>query len=318
MMKASKITLGIFSSGFLLFSLYKYFSQKRITKEQISIILKKITNLSVYYLFHIYDSHNKILAQKKESEDKSQVIIFSQENNILDNNFDKEISYNLNKIELEEIKKINITKDEYDEYLIEYKNEDLEINQNVNLINNVLNSLKEGLLPKINFGFIIPEKYLQIMSNIYYFNIKKSYIIYYNKINLSKINSVKLDIKEKKEIFNNIYKSLLRETRNEICYFFGIDKDNTLEIDIKLALKIFIFYYDKNHDIRRKYIEINNNVNKIMNIIINTDYKIDVLTNDNNKYYIKDPVDKIIDLEHVINNTSLKNDFSINDEELTY
>ena len=317
-MKASKITLGIFSSGFLLFSLYKYFSQKRITKEQISIILKKITNLSVYYLFHIYDSHNKILEQKKESEEKSQVIIFSQENYILDNDFDEEILHNLNKIELEEIKKLNITKEEYEEYLIEYKNEDLEINKNVNLINNVLNSLKEGLLPKINFGFIIPEKYLQIMSNIYYFNIKKSYIIYYNQINLSKNNSIQLNIKERKEIFNNIYKSLLRETRNEICYFFGIDKDNNLEIDIKLALKIFIFYYDKNHDLRKKYCEINNNVNKIMNIIINTDYKIDVLTNDNNKYYIKDPVDKIIDLEHVINNTSLKNDFSINDEELTY
>jgi len=317
-MKASKITLGIFSSGFLLFSLYKYFSQKRITKEQISFILKKITNLSVYYLFHIYDSHNKIFEQKKESEEKSQVIIFSQENYILDNDFDEEILHNLNKIELEEIKKLNITKEEYEEYLIEYKNEDLEINKNVNLINNVLNSLKEGLLPKINFGFIIPEKYLQIMSNIYYFNIKKSYIIYYNQINLSKKNSIQLNIKERKEIFNNIYKSLLRETRNEICYFFGIDKDNNLEIDVKLALKIFIFYYDKNHNLRKKYCEINNNVNKIMNIIINTDYKIDVLTNDNNKYYIKDPVDKIIDLEHVINNTSLKNDFSINDEELTY
>ena len=318
MMKASKITLGIFSSGFLLFSLYKYFSQKRIAKEQISIILKKIVNLSVYYLFHTYDSHNKIVNQKKESEEKSQEIIFLQENNIIDNDFDKEILYNLNKIELEEIKQVNITKEEYDQYLIEYKDEDLEINQNIDLINTVLNSLKEGLLPKINFGFIIPEKYLQIMSNIYYFNIKKTYMIYYNKIFLSKNNEIKLDIKERKYIFNNIYKSLLRETRNEICYFFGIDKDNNLEIDIKLALKIFIFNYDKNHDLRKKYIEINNNVNKIVNIIINTNYKIDVLTNDNNKYYIKDPVDKILNLELVINNVGIKNNFSINDEELTY
>ena len=318
MMKASKITLGIFSSGFLLFSLYKYFSQKRIAKEQISIILKKIVNLSVYYLFHTYDSHNKIVNQKKESEEKSQEIIFLQENNIIDNDFDKEILYNLNKIELEEIKQVNITKEEYDQYLIEYKDEDLEINQNIDLINTVLNSLKEGLLPKINFGFIIPEKYLQIMSNIYYFNIKKTYMIYYNKIILSKNNEIKLDIKERKYIFNNIYKSLLRETRNEICYFFGIDKDNNLEIDIKLALKIFIFNYDKNHDLRKKYIEINNNVNKIVNIIINTNYKIDVLTNDNNKYYIKDPVDKILNLELVINNVGIKNNFSINDEELTY
>jgi len=70
MIKASKITLGLFSSGFILFSLYKYFSQKRISKEQISKIIKRISNLSIYIMFQYYDSKNEITNQKKETEEK--------------------------------------------------------------------------------------------------------------------------------------------------------------------------------------------------------------------------------------------------------
>ena len=65
MMKISKITLGLFSSGFVLFSLYKYFSQKRITKEQISKIIKKISNLSIHFIFQRYDSQNKIIMKNQ-------------------------------------------------------------------------------------------------------------------------------------------------------------------------------------------------------------------------------------------------------------
>ena len=62
----------------------------------------------------------------------------------------------------------------------------------------------------------------------------------------------------------------------------------------------------------------NSNVNKIMNIIIKSEYKIDVLTNENNVFFIKEPVDKILNFEDIINNINLKNDFSINDELLPY
>ena len=156
---------------------------------------------------------------------------------------------------------------------------------------------------------------MEIISNIFYFNIKKAYISYYTKINN---NNTKLEFKEKKELYNNTYNSYLKQTRNEICYFFGIDKDYNLEINVKLALKIFPFYFDINHNLRKKYIEMNSNVNKIMNIIIKSEYKIDVLTNENNVFFIKEPVDKILNFEDIINNINLKNDFSINDELLPY
>ena len=83
MMKASKMALGLFSSGFLLFSLYKYFSQKRITKEQISKIIKKISNLSIHFIFQKYDSQNKILNQKIENEEKNiSNVLIKEQNNI--------------------------------------------------------------------------------------------------------------------------------------------------------------------------------------------------------------------------------------------
>ena len=312
MIKASKITLGLFSSGFILFSLYKYFSQKKITKEQISKIIKRISNLSIYIMFQYYDSKNEITNQKKEIEEKTNEKNISEVNESLDN----EILFLLLQIESEEIKNLGITKEEFQEYIIEYKDDDTEIEKNYNLIQKVLDSFKLRKLPEINFGFIIPEKYLQIISNIFYFNIKKTYSMYYNKIKIIiKNNNNALNIKEKKEIFNDIYNTNIEETRNEICYFFGIDKDNNLEVNPKLALKIFPYYYNKNHSLRKKYQEINNNVNIIINKIIKIEYKIDVLTNENNRFYVKEPIDKIINFDDILNNIGY---FSINDEEIPY
>ena len=330
-MKVSKIALGLFSGGFVLFSLYKYLSQKRITKEQISKIIKKISNLSVHFIFQKYDSQNKILNQKKEKEQKNFLnnIMKDQNNNNIntynkiEESFDNEILFVLLQIENEKIKSLGITNEEFQEYILEYKDDDIEITKNFNLIQKVLNSFKQRKLPVINFGFIIPDKYLQIISNIYYFNLKQSYLVYYNKINNLKNNeeiSFNLGYKEKNEIFSNIYNTNLKETRKKISEFFGIDKDNNLEINIKLALRIFPFYYDKEHNLRKKYQEINDNVNKLINIILKSNDKLDILINENNKFNIKDPVDKIIDFDNIINeiNSGFNNNIINKEDEIPY
>ena len=66
MMKTTKMALGLFSGGFILFSIYKFLTQKRISKELISKIIKKISNMSIHFMFQRYDSQNKITNQKKE------------------------------------------------------------------------------------------------------------------------------------------------------------------------------------------------------------------------------------------------------------
>ena len=337
MMKATKISFSLFTGGFLVFSLYKFFSQKRISKEQISKIIRKISNLSIHFMFQRYDSQNKILNQKKEQNSNlSQQLSIIPENsnnnkinlnelneeeinNKFEENFDNEVLFVLLQIESEKIKSLEISNEEFQEYILEYKDEDPEITKNFNLIQKVLKSFKQRKLPLINFGFIIPEKYLQIISNIFYFNLKKSILIYYNKINeLSNQNN--LSFKEKNEIFNNIYSSNLKLTRNIITSFFGIDKDNNLEIDIKLALRIFPFYYDKTHSLRKEYRQINDNVNKLINIILKSEEKIDAFINENNKYYIKEPKDIVINFEEIIieANSNLKNNIINNYEEIPY
>ena len=335
-MKASKVAFSLFSSGFLIFSRYKYFSQKRITKEQISKIAKKIANLSIQFIFQRYDSQNKIINQKKSKEDNNvlNAIINEQNTNNINNinmhnkteeSFDNEILYVLLQIENEEIKTLGITNEEFQEYLLEYKDEDNEIAKNFALIQKVLNSFKQRKLPTINFGFIIPNKYLEIISNIYYFNLRQSYLIFLDKINSMENNEennniINLGYKEKNEIFNNIYNKNLKEIRKKVCSFFGIDKDNNLEISVKLALRIFLYYYSKEHNLRKKYQEINDNVNKLINIILKSNDKIDVLINENNNYYIKNPIDDIIKFENIINeiNLGLKNDINNKEEEIPY
>ena len=333
-MKASKITFGLFSGGFLLFSLYKFFSQKRISKEQISKIIRKISNASINFMFQRYDSQNKIINQKKEENNNSdskgqgpllrQISnnlnkIFEEEKTKTEENFDNEILFVLLQIENEKIKTLEISNEEFQEYLLEYKDEDVDIKKNFNLIQKVLKSFKQRKLPTINFGFIIPEKYLQIISNIFYFNLQKSILIYYAKIDLM-AGPNKLSFKEKNEIFNNIYSANLKKTRNKICSFFGIDKDNNLEINQKLALRIFPFYYDKGHSLRKKYQELNDNVNKLINVILKKNDRISALTNEENKFYIKEPKDIIINFEEIINeaNSNLNNDILHSEEEIPY
>ena len=243
--------------------------------------------------------------------------------NKIEESFDNEILFVLLQIENEKIKSLGITNEEFQEYILEYKDDDIEITKNFNLIQKVLNSFKQRKLPVINFGFIIPDKYLQIISNIYYFNLKQSYLVYYNKISNLKNNeeiSFNLGYKEKNEIFSNIYNTNLKETRKKISEFFGIDKDNNLEINIKLALRIFPFYYDKEHNLRKKYQEINDNVNKLINIILKSNDKLDILINENNKFNIKDPVDKIIDFDNIINeiNSGFNNNIINKEDEIPY
>ena len=284
-------------------------------------------------MFQRYDSQNKIINQKKDQNSESKEIgqgpllpqisnniskINEEEKIKLEENFDNEVLVVLSQIENEKIKSLEISNEEFQEYLIEYKDEDIEITKNFNLIQKVIKSFKQRKLPLINFGFIIPEKYLQIISNILYFNIQKSILLYYNKLDVT-FNQNNLGFKEKNEIFNNIYTSNLKNVRNFINTYFGIDKDNNLEINAKLALRIYPFYYDKNHNLRKKFKEINDNVNNLINIILKNDEKIDVLINDNNKFYIKEPIDKIINFEDIIKeaNSNLKEN-NFKEDEIPY
>ena len=58
----------------------------------------------------------------------------------------------------------------------------------------------------------------------------------------------------------------------------------------------------------------------MINLILKTNDKIDILIDENHKLYLKEPVDNIIDFENIINeiNSGLNNNINNKEEEIPY
>ena len=294
MFKFIKYSFGIFSGGFVLFSIYNYWtkSKEKISEEELIKLVKKIGNFGIHVLFKRYDSNYKLKNQFKEDDIiiTNSKLIEKEENEIDEQQFDSESAQMLLLIECEKITKKNLTVQEYYNYLNKYKNNN-ELIRRIQIISNTFESFEKRLLPHFNFGNIIPEKYLEIICNIFYINLKKTTKKYYEELDKSIIS---LKYSEKNEIYNKIYSSFLKKTREEVAQFFKIE--NNIDLDIKVALRIYPFYFSIEHSFRKKYEEINNNVNTLITYILNNPDFVDELINENNTNYIYTPIDSVIDL----------------------
>ena len=303
MFRFVKNSLGLFSSGFVLFSIYKYFlgKKEKLTEEQLIKLVKKIGNFGIHVLFKRYDSNNKLKNQNKEDNiiHTNSQLIHNEENEIDEEQFDSESAQILLLIECEKITKYNLTVQEYYNYLNLYKNNS-ELKRRIEIISNTFVSFEKRLLPNFNFGKIIPEKYLEIICNIFYINLKKTTKEYYKELDKSLIT---LKYKDKNEIYNKIYSSFLKKTRNEVSQFFKIE--NNIDLDIKVALRIYPFYFSIEHSMRKEYDDINNSVNKLITYILNNPDFVDDLINENNPNYIITPVDSIIDFKKFMDKNKL-------------
>ena len=303
MIKFIKTSLGLFTGGFILFSIHKYYlgKKEKITEEKLIKLVKKIGNFGIHVLFKRYDSNNKLKNQNKEDNiilTNSQ-LIHNEENEIDEEQFDSESAQILLLIECEKITKYNLTVQEYYNYLNLYKNNS-ELKRRIEIISNTFVSFEKRLLPNFNFGKIIPEKYLEIICNIFYINLKKTTKEYYKELDKSLIT---LKYKDKNEMYNKIYSSFLKKTRNEVSQFFKIE--NNIDLDIKVALRIYPFYFSIEHSMRKEYDDINNSVNKLITYILNNPDFVDDLINENNPNYIITPVDSIIDFKKFMDKNKL-------------
>jgi hypothetical protein len=104
-------------------------------------------------------------------------------------------------------------------------------------------------------------------------------------------------------MYNKIYSSFLKKTRNEVSQFFKIE--NNIDLDIKVALRIYPFYFSIEHSMRKEYDDINNSVNKLITYILNNPDFVDDLINENNPNYIITPVDSIIDFKKFMDKNKL-------------
>lgn len=142
------------------------------------------------------------------------------------------------------------------------------------------------------FGFSdqIKNNYLKIISNIFYINITKAA----TKFKLEIIDQNKFEGENNEQInekiFNDMYKSSLKETRNEVAQFFKVTPHEIYSIPIKVLFRIYPYYLDEKDEVRIKYKAMNDEVNKVT-AYIEKRKVIDRFTNQSNPDYSLKPVD---------------------------
>jgi hypothetical protein len=150
-------------------------------------------------------------------------------------------------------------------------------------------------LMKINFGEAITKNYLKIISNIYYLNMRKTQKKFKNEF-LDQGYDFK-DAKESLTAFNGIYKSFLKETRQQVVDFFKISTMDTLPP--KVLLRIYPIYFPAYSELRKNYEKIVQQVT-FLTKKIQSGSVIDELYDDKHPKAITAPVNRIIDFSHLI------------------
>jgi hypothetical protein len=148
---------------------------------------------------------------------------------------------------------------------------------------------------KIDFGDALSKNYLKIITNIYYLNLRKTQKKFKDEF-VSKGLEFQ-DTNEAANAFNNIYKSFLKHTRNEVLTFYKVTPSEVLSP--KVMLRIFPFYFSPFHPLRIKYEKINQEVNSLIKKIQIVG-SIEELYDDAHPEAITKPIDQIIDFAHLL------------------
>lgn len=302
MIKSINYGLYVFGGGFALYSLCRYISSYKpsLSKDQFTKLLNKIRNLTIHLMIQRYDSNNKLVNQiKDDSEPEISDTSKSPIANIKlpPDEFNTEAEQMVIEVELRKLKQSHLTIQEYNDYLTTYIN-DPSVIKIISTIQTTMNSLQQNLIPKFSLGEVIPVKYLEIISNIFYLNMRKTTREYYKE---QELLTNQKSFRERNTIFNMFYNQKLRETRGEVVKYFKVE-ENEIDLSPKLSLRVYSFYYEKKHPFRLAYNQINDDVNDLIVFILNSPKKIEEFINDKHKDAICSPVDKVIDFKHFIQN----------------
>lgn len=150
-------------------------------------------------------------------------------------------------------------------------------------------------LLKINFGEAITKNYLKIISNIYYLNLRKTQKKF--KDEFLDLGYEFKDSKESLAAFNGIYKSFLKETRQQVVDFFKVTPMDTLPP--KVLLRIYPIYFPAYSELRKNYERIVQQVT-FLTKQIQSGFIIEELYDDKHPRAITEPVSRIIDFSSLI------------------
>jgi hypothetical protein len=133
---------------------------------------------------------------------------------------------------------------------------DAEFNQKVTYLMKLQNKFmkNEIILEKDEFPIQIAENFLKIVSNIYYLNTVKVWIIF-------KRDYLNQEIQDNK-LIEKIYQDNLKATRKLVYNYFGVK--NQTQIKAKYLVRMYPYSFEKNNPLKIKYFQITDLINKIL------------------------------------------------------
>lgn len=171
------------------------------------------------------------------------------------------------------------------------------IQKNIELIKKFKDALDQDQLYPIHFPENLTNNYLKIISNIYYINMRKVYKQF--KLEYVDKNHHFPDNKLAQKAINDLYKSFLKETRNEVIRHFRlIDSE---ELPVKYLLRIYPYYFSPYHPIRKTYKELDADVTGIIEKILRFEV-IEELGSDSHPNAITSPVDVFFRFNFLLDN----------------
>lgn len=186
--------------------------------------------------------------------------------------------------EVAKIKQCGYEPIEYYEALKKHKNNE-NIKKNIEILSKFKKCFDGGELMRVDFGEAVSDKYLKIISNIYYLNMRKVQKKIKNEYTNKGYN---FKDGEAGKVFNDIYKTFLKETRAEVLKFFNVT--HTEMLSSKIILRIYPYYFSPYHPLRIKYEQMNIEVNNVIKKI-QLDKIVEELYDDNHPEAKTKPVD---------------------------
>lgn len=169
-------------------------------------------------------------------------------------------------------------------------------------MNLYIQGLNNKTIYPIKFSPKLTENYIKIISNIYYINITRTACKFKEDvIDTNKFSDSTVDLDGVLErIFNDMYKSFLKETRNKVAEFFGVTHHEVFDIPIKTLFRVFPYYLDQEDINRKKYYKLTEVVNKLIKYLEQR-LVIPRFIDPKNPEYSIEPKDEVYDFEAIVN-----------------
>ena len=150
---------------------------------------------------------------------------------------------------------------------------------------------------KIEFPEVIQKKYFELITNIYYLTTRKAYKKYIDEFYH---REQQMPLQQRYKSFNMVYRQFLKGTRNEVFSFFKVPQGGPLPP--KVLLRVYVQTFSPSHEITIKYEKTKRAIDSLQTKMI-TELILEFY-DDNNPYAIKDPVDRIIEFDQVLERNS--------------